>query len=251
MNVNLHFYSAPVKCKITGMTGRNAVHAPQQDRSRKSLRRLLDAAEVVFDKYGLEGATLPRIARESGLSAASVYRRFRNKDALIRAVFSRASKIQAQELAKEIDVEQLRKIGIRGFTSHWIGGMLKGYGARGGLMRAAMHYAQQYPRAAFVRRQRELEIQSYRKMVKIFLLWRDEIHHPDPENAVSYGMMIVAFTVRELLLFNQKEVFESYLPVSNDDLQRELSRGFLQYLGIDPRPGLTEIGGPATIPSRV
>jgi AcrR family transcriptional regulator len=249
VNVNLHFYFVPVKCKIDRMAGRHALHAPKQDRSRKSLRRLLDAAEVVFDKYGLEGATLPRIARESGLSAASVYRRFRNKDALLRAVFSRASKIQSQELAKEIDLEQFRKLGIRGFTSQWIGGMLKGYGARGGLIRAAMNYAQQYRRAAFVRRQKELEIQSYRKMVKIFLLWRDEIQHPDPENAVSYGMMIVAFTVRELLLFNQKEVFKSYVPVSNDHLQRELSRAFLRYLGIDPHLGLTEIGrtpnGPA------
>jgi hypothetical protein len=62
-------------------------------------------------------------------------------------------------------------------------------------------------------------------------------------------MMIVAFTVRELLLFNQKEVFKSYVPVSNDHLQRELSRAFLRYLGIDPHLGLTEIGrtpnGPA------
>jgi AcrR family transcriptional regulator len=215
------------------MAQRPAPNPPQQERSRESLRRLLNAAESVFDKYGLEGATLPRIAREAGLSPASVYRRFRDKDALIRAVFSRASEMQAEELAKQVDLEQVRKIGIRHFTNHWIGGMLKGYGTRGGLIRAAMMYAQQHPRAAFVRRQKELEVQVYRNMVQMFLLWRDDIRHPDPEHAVTYGMMMVAFTVRELFLFNLAETFESFVPVSNDHLQRELSRAFLRYLGIE------------------
>lgn len=211
---------------------RSAPPPPRQARSRESLRRLLAAAESVFDTYGLEGATLPRIARAAGLSAASVYRRFRDKDALIRAVFARASEVQAQELAKEVDKEQFRRIGIRNFTSQWIAGMLKGYGARTGLIRAAMMYAQQHPRAPFVRRQRELEIRNFRKMVQIFFLWRDEIHHPDPESAVSYGMIMVAFTVRELILFGQAQVFEGLVPLSNDHLHKELSRAFLRYLGV-------------------
>jgi AcrR family transcriptional regulator len=215
------------------MAAGSTPNPPRQARSRESLRRLLAAAESVFDKYGLEGATLPRIAREAGLSAASVYRRFRDKDALVRAVFSRASEVQAQELAREVDEGLLRKMGICNFTSQWIGGMLKGYGTRTGLIRAAMMYAQQHPRAAFVRHQRGLEIQSFRKMVRIFLLWQDEIHHPDPESAVSYGMIMVAFTVRELILFGQAQVFEGLVPLSNDHLQKELSQAFLRYLGVE------------------
>ncbi|MGA8873211.1 MAG: helix-turn-helix domain-containing protein [Candidatus Acidiferrales bacterium] len=215
------------------MAAHTPYKAPKQARSRRSLRRLLDAAESVFDKYGLEGATLPRIAREAGLSPASVYRRFRDKDALIRAVFTRTSEMNVEELAKEVDLEAVRKIGIRVFTSHWISGMLRGYGMRTGLIRAAMMYGQQHPRAAFVRRQKELELQNFRKMVDIFLLWRDEIRHPDPRSAVIYGAMIVAFAARELILFDQAEAFEGLVPVSNDHLEKELSRGFLRYLGAD------------------
>jgi AcrR family transcriptional regulator len=206
---------------------------PQQERSRQSLRRLLDAAESVFNKFGLEGATLPRIAREARLSPASVYRRFRDKNALIRAVFSRASEMQARELAQEIDTEQVREIGIRNFTSHWIGGMLRGYGTRTGLIRAAMMYAHQHPREPFVRRQKKLEIRNFRKMARIFLLWQDEIHHPDPESAVAYGMLMVAFTVREMILFGQAQAFEGLVPLTSNHLQKELSRAFLRYLGAD------------------
>jgi AcrR family transcriptional regulator len=208
-------------------------NAPKQARSRRSLRRLLDAAESAFDKYGLEGATVPRIARAAGLSPASVYRRFRDKDDLIRAVFRRASEIQTQELAKEVDLEQMRKVGIRNFTNHWIGGMLKGYGARTGLIRAAMMYAQRHPRAAFVRRQKELEIQNFRRIARIFLLWREEIRHPDPEEAITYGAMMVASTARELILFGQAQMFESFVSASNERLQKEFSRAFLRYLGVE------------------
>jgi len=91
-------------------------------------------------------------------------------------------------------------------------------------------------RAAHQRRiiSEELEIQGYRKMVQMFLLWRDEICHPDPEHAITYGMMMVAFTVRELFLFNQAETFESFVPVSNDHLQKELSRAFLRTSELKP-----------------
>ncbi len=216
------------------MPKRSAPRSPRQARSRESLRRLLAATEAVFDEYGLEGATLPRIAHKAGLSPANVYRRFRNKDALIRAVFGRASEIQAQELAKEVDLEEMRKIGIRAFADHWIGGMLKGYGTRTGLIRAAMMYGQKHPRASFVRRQQALEIQNFRRLAQVFLLWRDEIRHPNPERAITYGAMMVAFTTRELILFDRAQTFEDLVPMSNTDLQTELSRAFLQYLGVEP-----------------
>src|SRR5271165_2982790 len=60
--------------------------APQQDRSRESLRRLLQAATEVLEEKGLEGATIPRIAARAGLSPGAVYRRFRDKDALLRTL---------------------------------------------------------------------------------------------------------------------------------------------------------------------
>jgi hypothetical protein len=111
--------------------------------------------------------------------------------------------------------------------------MLKGYGTRTSLIRAATMYAQQHPCEAIVQQQKKWEIQNFDKMVQVFLLWRDEIRHPNPEHAVIYGMMMVASTVRELFLANMAQTFESYVPVSLDHLQKELSRAFLRYLGVE------------------
>ena len=205
---------------------------PQQVRSRKSLRRMLDAAEVVLDKHGLDGATLRRIAAHAGLAPATVYRRFPDKDALMGAVFSRASERNAEELAKPLDREQIRKMGIRNFSRQWIRAMIQGYRTRTGLVRASVLYARQHQRAAFVRRQQELEVRGFRRLASLFLLWRGEIRHPHPERAVAYAMVMVALALRELILFGQAHLFAKLVPVSDEHLEKELPRVFLGYLGV-------------------
>src|SRR5262245_15990282 len=60
-----------------------------QERSRRTRDRLLDAAEAVLAHEGLDGATVPAIAREAGVAVGSVYRRFPDKDALMRGVYER------------------------------------------------------------------------------------------------------------------------------------------------------------------
>ncbi len=164
------------------MQRRPAHRPPRQERSRETLRRMLDAAEAVLEKHGLEGTTLSRIAAEAHLSPASVYRRFRDKDALMSAVFNRFSEHNAEELERKCDVEQIRRMGIRSFARQWIAAMIKGYRTRTGLIRAAVTYSQRHPDAAFVRRKEQLEIQSFRNMVHMFspLAGRD----PPPEPGV-------------------------------------------------------------------
>lgn len=61
----------------------------------------------------------------------------------------------------------------------------------------------------------------------------DEIDHTNPEHAVSYAMVMVAFALRELILFNQAPMFEKLVPVSDDHLRKELPRAFLRYLGVE------------------
>ena len=194
---------------------------------------MLDAAENVLERHGAEGLTLAQVAAEAKLSAANVYRRFRDKEALMEAVFSRFAEVNAQELAQPVDTEQIRKIGIRQFARNWIAAMIAGFRSRTGLIRAAVLYSQQHRNRPFVRRKAELEVQSFRKMVELFLQWRDEIRRPDPERAVSFAMVMVAMALRELIIFGHAPMFQQVASVSDDDLRRELPRAFLQYLGIE------------------
>ena len=52
-------------------------------------RRLLDAAEACFAQFGLRKTTMEDVARGAGMSRASVYRHFENRDDLLMGVVER------------------------------------------------------------------------------------------------------------------------------------------------------------------
>lgn len=61
---------------------------------------LLNAAEAVLDRDGIDGVTVRAVAHEAVVSPMSVYNRFENKDGLIGALAMRA----LEQLAEAIDV---------------------------------------------------------------------------------------------------------------------------------------------------
>src|SRR5262245_32172454 len=66
-----------------------AVTGPKQDRSEKTLLRLLDAAEELIGERGLEGLSIPEIVRRAGYSVGGFYARFADKNQLLRALEER------------------------------------------------------------------------------------------------------------------------------------------------------------------
>ena len=67
----------------------SGIRPPQQRRSRESLERVLKAGERVLTDKGYEGFTIGEVSRRAKVSIGSVYGRFDNKDALIRAIHLR------------------------------------------------------------------------------------------------------------------------------------------------------------------
>src|SRR6266581_5741534 len=69
----------------------------KQARSRLTVHRLLSAAEALLEHGGLDAATVPAIAEAAGVSVGVVYRRFPDKDALLRAVYERFFKTMGDQ----------------------------------------------------------------------------------------------------------------------------------------------------------
>src|SRR4051812_39784697 len=57
-----------------------------QERSQRSLRRMLAAAETVLARDGWSGFTMNAVAAEADVSIGGIYRRFASKEHLLRAV---------------------------------------------------------------------------------------------------------------------------------------------------------------------
>ena len=58
----------------------------RQERSRRTVERILDAAARIFHEHGYAGTTTNDIADEAGVSVGSLYQYFPNKDALLVAL---------------------------------------------------------------------------------------------------------------------------------------------------------------------
>jgi AcrR family transcriptional regulator len=227
-------------------------HGPlpaKQARSRKSLERLLDAAEEVLKKHGLDGATVPRIAAQAGLSPGSVYRRFPDKDALLRAVVLRYHTRIAEKSRANLGRAELWKgTSLRQKAYIAILSTIAAHQAHAGLLRPLYQLCQRHPDFAFRRRAFQLEMGNFRQVVKLFLEHRDEIHHPDPELAITFGLLLVAFTMREHLMDTGKQRWSDVFPTAVAQFDRELPRMFLRYLGVkdpdappEPHPALKRL----------
>jgi AcrR family transcriptional regulator len=209
-----------------------------QARSRESLKRLLRAAVEVLNKDGLEGATIPSIAARAGLSPGSVYRRFADKDALLREVGIRLLDENYRQTKALMEREDWKAMSLIELSRHVIAITLKGHASYRGLLRALYFFTQQHPDAAFVHKMEELEWKVFRDVSELLLLRRDEINHPDPDAAVRFGLLMVGTAANSILVLpRDPKEFSHLLPNVEAEMQRELPTMFLRYLGVeDPRP---------------
>jgi len=67
----------------------NSSLAPQQNRSAETHQKLLEALDRLLKKHSFEELTVAQIAAEAGLTTGAIYRRFKDKRALLAASFER------------------------------------------------------------------------------------------------------------------------------------------------------------------
>jgi AcrR family transcriptional regulator len=204
-----------------------------QARSRESLARLLKAAIEVLEKGGIEAATIPRIAARAGLSPGAVYRRFPDKDALMREVCLRVFESNYKKTKELIAAERWKGKSLPEVARSVIELTLAGHRQHRGLLRALLFFIWQHPDSAFVRRCDELEWKTFQDIAELLLTRRNEIRHPHPESAVRFAMLMVGMAAQGLLVLPpDPQDLSRLLPNTDTQLQRELPEMFLRYLGV-------------------
>jgi len=201
--------------------------AHHQERSRETAARLLEAAEAVLEKYGVEGASVPEIARRAGVSPASIYRRFVDKDGLLREVFERFFERAIKANDEALQPARWSATSLATSVCALVTGMVAAYSQRPGLLRAVISYSERHPDAAFRRRALELRERSITGIEKIVLLHVKEIKHPHPKKAVRIALQLVSLALKERISPSDKLRGPT---LSAEELRVELSRLFLGYL---------------------
>ena len=208
--------------------------APQQARSRESLERLMKAARQILNEKGLDGATVPKVAARAGLSPASVYRRFPNKDALMRAVILQMLEALDAQTAFALTSERAERLSLRAFAETMVKQSLAAQRRDATMLRAMHEFILSHPSIAFRRKAGELNARSVLRVADFLLRKRNEMSHPDPKKAAPFALMMVGFTLQEITVLDAVPGMpDPRLPKTDDELIEELVRAFLSYLGAE------------------
>jgi AcrR family transcriptional regulator len=210
--------------------------APQQARSRESLRKLQKATAEVLGQHGVDGTTIPRIAQHAGLTPGAVYRRFHDKDALLEATILGILERQDERMKTGLTPAAAAQIPLALFAEQVIGGMVIAYRANAALLRAIRTFVQTRANTPFWKKACKLELRAIEHVMDLFLAHRKEIKHPDPRTAVCMAFMIVVSTLYELVVMpTDLGPLQAFLPKGDPALKRELIRAFLSYLGVEQK----------------
>jgi hypothetical protein len=102
-----------------------------------------------------------------------------------------------------------------------------------GLVRALDLYLHGQSDARFGKKVDELQIRTLRRFVDFLSLKRRETTHGDPDTAFPFALMILAFTLDEIMVRNKwSKNWVPLLPKDDEHLGQELSRNLLAYLGV-------------------
>jgi len=123
--------------------------APVQARSRQTMERLLTATLAVIEEKGLAGVTIPEVATAAGLSAGSVYRRFEDKEAMIRVALLRFLESSQETNQASLASDPLQALTLDQALLALCRGLVAQYGGRTGLLKALDQYLEVQADAAF------------------------------------------------------------------------------------------------------
>lgn len=210
--------------------------APQQERSRESLRKLLKAAAEVLGQHGVEGATIPRIAQHAGLTPGAVYRRFKDKDALLETMVLGILERQDERTRLGLAPEGAAQIPLPIFAEQVIGAMVLSYRMNASLLRGMRAFVQSRIDTSFYKKVIKLEASTFAHAINLFMSHKKEIRHSDPRGAISLGIIMVSSMLHEWVVMpGDIGPFKQFLPKDDQQLKRELTRVFLSYLGVEQK----------------
>jgi len=205
-------------------------HPPRQARSRKTERRLVEAARDLLAERSWERATVAEIAARAGLTVGAFYARFASKEALFaeleRQVFDRT----------RADVARVARLAATGappleLLREQVRAHVRIYRDHGPLVRALI--TRSHDDAALRERLRELSRENFAVVARA-LESTGTVDHGDVRLALEFAFYAIRSVLREAVLFG--EGWSKERKWSDRRIVDETVRLIARYLGLEPVP---------------
>ena len=203
------------------------VNAPLQDRSRRTLDKIVRAVEQLLEVRPFDEISVADIIRRARCSTGSFYARFPTKDAVLPYLYARYDADLRPRMAAKLASVDWASLSLRQTVELFVSGMVDMYLERRNLLRAAALFARANPEAIGddIRQRRGAVLDM---PARLFARFADEIAHDDAMEAARIGFFIVASAAREKLLFDAPHGSSTRL--TNAQLKTQLARTLYAYL---------------------
>ncbi|HEY1605232.1 MAG TPA: helix-turn-helix domain-containing protein [Allosphingosinicella sp.] len=193
------------------------------------MARLLAATIAVIEEKGLAGITIPEVAAAAGMSTGSIYRRFADKEALIRTAFLQV--LEASQEANRASLPSYRFEGRSLDEALQVLGraLVTQYRGRTGILRALDQFIDVQEDVEFRERALGLIEANFRRAIDALLPFRDRIAAADPERAITFALLSAA-TVIEVHKLQGALLWSRMLPLDDESLAEETARAMAAYL---------------------
>lgn len=209
-----------------------AVREPVQERSRRTLNRILGAAERLLERRSFEEITIGEILRAARTSVGAFYTRFRDKDALLPALYERYDRSLEPALAALQEELERADAGLEEIARKIARHFVRLYRERRHLMGALAIYVRRHPGGVDAR-QRARRERQHRFLVRALAARRSGIGHENPERAAELALYFAVASIRDAVLFRES-THASAVRASDAELERETARMMLGYLTARP-----------------
>ncbi|HKI98289.1 MAG TPA: TetR/AcrR family transcriptional regulator [bacterium] len=204
------------------------VRTPHQDRSRKTLERLLDTSEALLQERGFDNVSVAEIAHAAGSSVGAFYARFRDKNGLLHHLHERFCEEAMVTADTALDPARWEGASTRDILTAVIGFLEESHRTRSGMFRAFVLVGHSDPR--FQERDRRLSEHVLARLTALLLSRREEISHPDPTFAIAFGMEMVGGVLRDRYVLGWHRLRAA--PKGAGGIVAELVRAYCSYLGV-------------------
>ena len=205
------------------------VRSTQQQRGHKTQTKILEAAEKLFSKRGVQDTSIADIAKEAGCSVGGVYHHFRDKRALTHA------------LLKLISDQMIAFSDIALSPERWKGAKI--VDIIDGLLELSLASHEEMPlrkQAKIEIMREEKEIQSHfaelnekiaSQLTVLFEERTEEITHPKPALAIQFA--IIQFQAMTEAYLMQEISEQTNTGCVSAEFVEEMKRSLSAYMGLE------------------
>lgn len=201
---------------------------PRQGRSRRTLERIVEAAESLLAEEGIDATTVKAVMARAGVGPGSFYARFEGREALLAYVRNKFW----DDIRRSWDAFGMEDAwagaDLASLAGEVVRRLVRGYGRHEGRIRASLVHALRQPAGKEMEQTVSLEELVMERLSRLFV-----VHQPD-ESRVRLALLQVLSTLQGLVLFPDVIPFPARL--TDEALILGLTRNLLTALGADGAP---------------